>query len=355
MKNWQNTIINHKSSIRDVIETIDRSALQIALVVDDDAKLVGTVTDGDVRRGILRGLSLDDSVDKIMFRDFIFARDTDSTEKILDLMRSKEIRHIPVLDVQGRIKDLKVLIELIKTGRYDNIVVIMAGGLGTRLRPLTESCPKPMLKVGQKPILETIIEHFKRQGFWRFYLAVNYKSHIIENYFQDGQRWNVQIEYIRENKRMGTVGALSLLPSMPDKPLIVMNGDILTNVNFPQLLDFYAQTEAKATMCVREYDFQVPYGVIQVQGHYLQDIQEKPVHSFFVNAGIYVLSPDVLSMIPANSYYDITMLFENMLIKKMPISVFPIREYWIDIGRLPDYERANGEFNNYFREENDAK
>jgi CBS domain-containing protein len=180
MKNWSNVIVKRTTSIREVIRIIDSSSLQIALVLDDNDRLLGTVTDGDIRRGILLGLSLDESVEKIMFTNFTYARDTDSNEQILDLMCKKDIRHVPVLDSHGRVKDLKVLIELIKTTRYDNIVLIMAGGLGTRLRPLTESCPKPMLKVGHKPILETIIEHFKRQGYWRFYLAVNYKSYITQ-------------------------------------------------------------------------------------------------------------------------------------------------------------------------------
>jgi dTDP-glucose pyrophosphorylase len=348
MKDWKKALIVSSMSIRTAIVTIDTSALQIAMVVDEHNQLLGTVTDGDIRRGILKGLSLDDTVQHIMNAAPTTARACDGRETVLALMKNKSLHHIPVLDDDGRVVGLEVLDELIQGQQQNNPVVLMAGGLGRRLQPLTNECPKPLLKVGGKPILEIILENFVEQGFNRFHIAVNYKAEMIESYFGNGSRWGIDLSYLREHERMGTAGALSLLPGGLTQPLIVMNGDLLTRINFRQLLSFHAEHHAQATMCVRDYDFQIPYGVVKIEKHRLTGIEEKPVHHCFVSAGIYVLQPDVISLIPRNTFFDMPDLFAEMIRQQKETAVFPIREYWLDIGRMDDFERAVGEYERHF-------
>jgi NDP-sugar pyrophosphorylase family protein len=223
-------------------------------------------------------------------------------------------------------------------------VVLMVGGLGTRLRPLTEETPKPLLRVGGKPILQTIVERFAAHGFTDFIFCVNYKAQMIRDHFGDGGRFGVRIEYIEESKRMGTAGALGLLPERPAEPFFVMNGDLLTNVNFENMLQYHLQNRAKASMCVREYDFQVPYGVVNIEEGLIRSIEEKPVHRFLVSAGIYMLDPSCLDLIPENAYYDMPALFERIVEEGGRAVSFPLREYWLDIGRMEEYERAKREY-----------
>jgi dTDP-glucose pyrophosphorylase/predicted transcriptional regulator len=348
MKDWKKTLVKPSDPIIEVIKIIDSGALQIALVVNEDRRLLGTVTDGDIRSGILRGISLEDKLEKIMCKTPIVASEDDDPKTIMEIMKLKDILQIPVVDDSGRVVGLEILKELVHTPKRDNIVVIMAGGMGERLRPLTDDCPKPLIKVGVKPILEIILEEFINFGFRRFFLSVNYKAEMIENHFGDGSKWGVKILYLREKRKMGTAGSLSLLPEMPDTPFFVMNGDLLTKVNFRHLLDFHQEHGAKATMCVREYDFQVPYGVVSAEKHRLLGVDEKPIHKFFVNAGIYVLNPDVINHIPKDTFYDMTSVFENLIKEDEDVAVFPIREYWIDIGRKADFVRANGEYPEQF-------
>jgi dTDP-glucose pyrophosphorylase len=333
--------------MREIIEVIDASALQIALVVDDMMKLLGTITDGDVRRAILRGVSLDDSACLIMNSRPIVASANESKESILAVMRSKSIHQLPIISDDGVLVGLEILNDLLQPENRTNVVVLMAGGVGSRLRPLTIDCPKPLLKVGNKPILETIIENFIEHGFRKFYLSVNYKAEMIEKYFGNGNRWGIDISYLREDEQMGTAGGLSLMPSNINEPFLVMNGDLLTKINFNQLLNFHLEHQAKATVCVRDYEIQVPYGVIRVDKHRMLSIEEKPVHQFFVNAGIYVLDPAVLTMIPPNTYFDMPTLLEKLIADGNETAVFPIREYWLDIGRIEDFQRAQLEVNEY--------
>ncbi|MGK5092827.1 nucleotidyltransferase family protein [Deltaproteobacteria bacterium TL4] len=349
MVNWKRLSLTPEHSIRDAIITIDKGAEQVVLVVSEENHLLGIVTDGDIRRAILKGSSLEDSVTKVMNTSPLTVSIDDNRETILALMRQTEIHQIPVVDHDNHIVGLEVIDELIQVETHPNWVVIMAGGLGSRLRPFTETCPKPLLKVGSKPLLETIIENFIGYGFKKFFLSVNYKAEMIQNYFGEGSRWNVDIQYLHETKRMGTAGALSLLPRLPEHPLIVMNGDVLTKVNFKQLLNFHNEhANAQATMCVRDYDFQVPYGVVQTENHRILHIEEKPIHRFFVNAGVYVLNPTVLNHIPSDVFFDMPTLFEDLMAKKHETIVFPIREYWIDIGEINDFRRADIEFYDVF-------
>lgn len=341
---WQSNLVAPSTPVLDVMALIESRDAKIALVVDEARRLLGTVTDGDIRRGILRGVPVGGPVEQLMFREPTTAAFDATPESILSLMRQKQLQHIPLLDAAGRVASLETLEELEAGNQRDNCVVLMAGGLGTRLRPLTEDVPKPLLKVGDKPILETILADFAAHGFHKFYISVNYKAEMLIEHFGDGSRWGVDIHYLHETDRLGTAGALSLLPERPDKPFFVMNGDLLTKVNFGHLLDFHARQSASATMCVREYDFQVPYGVIKLDGQRIAAIEEKPVHRFFVNAGIYVLEPSCLDLIPRRRYFDMPSLFDQLVAGEQNTAAFPIHEYWLDIGRMEDFERANQEY-----------
>lgn len=345
---WKEILVMPEASIREAIQILDRNAKQIVLVVDENNRLVGTVTDGDIRRGILRGLSLDEPTRRVMNPEPTVAMIDEGRESILAAMQRKGLHHMPLVDGNHCVMGLETLDELIQTPIRENRVVLMAGGLGSRLSPLTDECPKPMLKVGNKPLLETILENFIEYGFYRFYISVNYMADTVKSYFGDGSRWGVDIGYLHENQRMGTAGALSLLPEKPTEALLVMNGDLLTKVNFKQLLDFHSSHYAQATMCVREYDFQVPYGVVKIDAHRIISIDEKPTQQFFVNAGIYVLEPNALDLIAPNTYFDMPTLFEKLVEQQKETAVFPIREYWLDIGQLADYDRANGEYRDIF-------
>jgi dTDP-glucose pyrophosphorylase len=347
MSAWARLLLSPDASVRDAIKCIDAGGMQIALVVDAQHKLIGTISDGDVRRGILRGVSLDAPSSGIMNRSPTVVTSGENREVIIATMRARQLHKIPVLDSQGRLVGLESLDELVRPAPRENLVVLMAGGLGARLRPLTEERPKPMLVIGGRPILETILLNFIESGFHRFYISVNYMAEIVEAHFGDGSRWGVEIRYIHEPERMGTAGAVGLLPEKPSAPLVVMNGDLLTKINFASLLDFHLSHAATGTMCVREYDLQVPYGVVKLKEHRLLSVEEKPVHRFFVNAGIYVLSPEAVSMIPP-SFYDMPTLFEKLVAEGRETAVFPIREYWLDIGHLADLEKANGEFDVHF-------
>lgn len=348
MKNIQNIKLNINSTIKEALQIIDSGAMQIALVVDESDKLLGTLTDGDIRRGLLKGLDLNSKVDSIVFKNPTVAKISDTKEEILKLALAKKLHQIPIVDENGKILGIQEIEELIKPKEKINRVVLMVGGLGTRLRPLTENTPKPMLEVGKKPILQTIVEKFAEYGYTNIVMCVNYKSHIIQDYFEDGTRFGVNIEYVLEEQRMGTAGALSLLKEKPTEPFFVMNGDLLTNVNFEHLHNYHISNKAMGTMCVREYDFQVPYGVVNIEDSKILSIEEKPTHKFFVSAGIYMLSPEALDYIPQNQFYDMPTLFEKIIDTKKNAISFPLREYWLDIGRIEEYKKANEEYDEVF-------
>lgn len=348
MSNWKQVLLSPSTPILMAIKIIDASSLQIALVVDEGGRLLGTVTDGDVRRGILKGLSLESPINKVMNPKPIIARPEENRDSILEIMKLKQIRQIPVVNESGCVVDLEILEEMLQPRKLDNWVVLMAGGLGSRLKPLTDECPKPLLKVGSKPILENILSNFTENGFYKFYISVNYKADMIKEYFNDGSSWGIEIRYLEEEKRMGTAGALGLLPEKPSESILVMNGDLLTKVSFQNLLDFHLEHKALATMCVREYDLQVPYGVVRIDKQRLVGIDEKPVYHYFVNAGIYVLEPCVLDFVPQNMSFDMPCLFNKLIEFSNETCVFPIREYWLDIGRVDDLQKANGEYGKAF-------
>lgn len=348
MEKYKEILLHKEATIKKALEVIDKGAMRIAIVLDDNEKVVGTLSDGDIRRGLLNGLTLDSSIENLYFKEPTLANINDSKELIIQKAIRKQIYQIPIIDNDGKLVKIEDLANLLKTNAKRNHVILMAGGLGTRLRPLTHELPKPLLKVGNKPILETIIENFAKYGFVNITISVNYKADMIQEYFGDGSALGVNINYIQETKRLGTAGALSLMKDRPQEPFFVMNADLLTNVNFEHLLDFHSFEHSVATMCVREYDYQVPYGVIETDGSRITAIEEKPIHKFFVNAGIYVLSPQVFEYIPKDQYYDMPTLFEELIKEDLKTISFPIHEYWLDIGRMSDFEQAQTEYGEIF-------
>ena len=336
------------STIKDALQTINNGGLQIAIVVDENDALVGTVTDGDIRRGLLNGLDLNSSVSLVVHKSPSIASVGDTKESILKIALAKKLHKIPLVDELGKLVGIEDIEDIIKPVGKTNRVILMVGGLGTRLRPLTQDTPKPMLKVGNKPILQTIVEKFAEYGFINITMCVNFNASIIRDYFGDGKEFGVNIDYVLEQKRMGTAGALSLLKERPSEPFFVMNGDLLTNVNFEHILNYHALNKATATMCVREYDYEVPYGVVKMNDNKIIEIAEKPVQKFFVSAGIYMLSPEILDLIPQDEFYDMPTLFEKAIAQDKNVISFPIHEYWIDIGRLEEYQKANEEYAKVF-------
>ncbi|NKB55264.1 MAG: CBS domain-containing protein [Alphaproteobacteria bacterium] len=342
-------LLSPDASIQEAIEKLEVDETKIVLVVDAGSRLLGTVTDGDIRRGILRRVPLDAPVSEVINVDPVVAQHGETAESLLSLMKARHVRQIPLIDQDLRVVGLETIAHLEKSKKRENMVLLMAGGFGRRLLPLTENAPKPMVEVGSQPILQTIIKTLSGDGFENICIAVHYRAQDIMRHFGDGSEWGVRISYIEETTALGTAGALGLLPERPSLPFIVMNGDILTDVNFDQLLDFHADHMAKGTICVRDYDFQVPYGIVQAEEHRFSGIVEKPVHKFLVNAGIYVLDPSVLDALPEGGSFDMPSLFQTLRDKDENLVVFPIREYWADIGRMEDLERARVEFDSVFK------
>lgn len=345
---WQNCVITPEQSIMDAVKVIEATGLRVALVVGGDGTLKGVVTDGDVRRAILRGSAFDEPVTGIMNHHPVVLPVGSGAEEIIKTMRQHGIREIPIVDDGSRLQNLVTLDEVVSPTHRDNIVVIMAGGEGLRLRPRTESLPKPMLKVGDKPLLETNINRLVSQGFTKIYIALNYLGETIINHFDNGEKWHAEINYLHEEEFLGTAGALSLLPARPDTDIIVMNGDILTDLEFGRLLDFHAQHDSDATMCVREHETISPYGVVDIDDHKFLRVREKPSSRYFINAGVYVVAPEALNFVPEGTFFNMTDLFQALSENEKNTVVFPLTEYWSDIGREKEYQKANSEYDTVF-------
>lgn len=348
MKNWEAVLISPDTPLRRAIAKIDAAGTQMALVVDADRRLLGTLSDGDFRRGMLAGMELKDPVERCMYRSPTTAHEGEAHESILQRMRQLVLHQIPVLDHNGRVVGLKTIDDFLSVTARDNWVIIMAGGLGSRLKELTHHKPKPMLQVGKRPLLETILGRFAEQGFRHIWLAVNYLGEQIEEYFGNGTKMGVELRYLRENKRMGTAGALSLLPEVPDNPVLVTNADLLATVNYAEMLESHVQSEALATMAVREYEYQIPYGVVRTAEDRIAKLEEKPVHQTLVNAGIYALSPAAVRRVPKDAFFDMPDLFSALLAERKAVRYHRIDGYWLDIGRYEDYDKANGDFSKVF-------
>lgn len=349
MQDWEACLIAPEDTIETALHAIEHSWFKIALVCDAHRRLLGTVTDGDIRRGLLRGTTLRDPATEVLNRNPHVATASDSTQAIIAMMRDRLIRQLPMLDADGRVIGILVDPSLTRPRQHANWVVIMAGGLGSRLRPLTDATPKPLLPVGERPIIETMLRRFVDSGFSKFFVTVRYKAEMLEAYLGDGRSLRANISYIRETEPLGTAGALALLPRAPTEPVIVINGDVLTTLDFGALMEFHRQQGADATMCVREYQYQVPYGVVETDNARISRIVEKPVHRHMINAGIYVIGPRALEHIPPGEPLDMPTLFARLREKGLTTSAFVTREYWIDIGQMTDYERAEREFESTFQ------
>lgn len=338
------SVIRPTTSIGEASQIIDETGIKTIFVTDKDNILLGILSSGDIRRAVLLGGTGNQSVETYMNKNPIVSKNSEVPVSLIRMMRSKGIGCMPIVDDQGRLIKVELIEDLLLPSEKENWVVLMAGGQGVRLRPLTETCPKPLLKVGQKAILETILENLISHGFYRFFISVNYMADMIVDYFGDGSRWGVNIEYLVEGECLGTAGSLNLLPAIPSKPILVMNGDILTRMNFEALIEHHEKYNFQTTMCVREYSHQVPYGVITAAGSKLISIEEKPIHNYYVSAGIYVLNPGLISLIPRNTYIDMPTLFQKAIEKRYDNSIYTIEDYWLDVGRHSDFERANGEY-----------
>jgi dTDP-glucose pyrophosphorylase len=339
-KIWRTTVLPLSSNIKQAIAKLNETGLQIVLVLDAKDILLGTVTDGDIRRGLLRGLTLEEPIESVMRSNSLVVPPNVSIEIVSQLMHANRFRQVPVVDANHKLIGLHCWDEIDTPVERPNLMVIMAGGLGTRLRPHTETCPKPMLPVAGKPMLERIIERAKLEGFRRFIISIHYLGHMIEEYFGNGERLGVQITYLKEMTPLGTAGALGLLSPRPDLPFIVTNGDVLSDIKYGELLDFHGRHSATGTMAVRLHEWQHPFGVVQTQGVDIIGFEEKPIARTHINAGIYALSSQALD---ANVHCDMPSLFEQLQAHRMRTVAFPMHEPWLDVGRPDDLNQANAE------------
>ena len=349
MVNLERLLVKHTDSIREVMASIDRNAKAIALVVDEERRLIATVTDGDIRRAILAAMDLDLPIQMLIERRVpephlvpVTARVGASDAQLLRMMNEYGLRHIPILDEAGRVIDVALLSDLVKNYELPLTAVIMAGGYGTRLKPLTEKAPKPMLPIGNQLLLERIINQLREAGIRRVHLATHYKKEMISGHFGDGKSFGVEVRYVEENQPLGTAGALSLLDASGD-PILVVNGDILNQIDFRAMLDFHREHGADMTVGVRHFEQQIPYGRVETEGVRVTRISEKPTLRCYINAGIYLLDPNLCRLIPVGQSYDMPDLINQLILEGRRVINFPVLGYWLDIGHKEDYERAQAD------------
>jgi dTDP-glucose pyrophosphorylase len=337
---WRAALLPSDATVQLAIRNLEDSSLQIGLVVAPGNILIGTLTDGDIRRGLLRGLDLNSPLDSVINREPLVVPPQLGRDTVLQLMQANRIHQLPVIDEARQVMGLHLWDELMTPRERPNIMVIMAGGQGKRLRPHTENCPKPLLPVGGKPMLEHIIERARADGFRHFVLSIHYLGHMIEDHFGDGSAWQVRIDYLREPSPLGTAGSIGLLSPRPTAPFVVSNGDVLTDIHFGELLDFHCRHAALATMAVRLHEWQHPFGIVHTQGVDITGFEEKPVVRHHINAGIYVLEPAALNCLAAGEQCDMPALFTRLQERANRTIVYPMHEPWMDVGRLDDLEAA---------------
>ena len=339
--------VSKDATLLQTIEAINVGAKQIALVVDENSKLLGTVTDGDVRRGLLRGLALDASVSEVMNKAPHVASPEEDPQEVMAREFSKSIHQLPVIDASGKLIGLLTDQDMLVAAEVSTPVVLMAGGKGVRLFPLTKDVPKPMLKIGDQPIIEIILRKLHAQGFRNIYISVNYLAEVIRDHINDGAWLGLKVTYLEEAQPLGTAGALAQLAGKIGEPFVVMNSDLLTNCDLRQVVKFHKKQAAKATLGVREYSFQVPYGVVNIDGNEVESISEKPVHRSMVSAGIYVLDPSALGLIPTDEFCDMPTLLDSIKSQGQKVVAFPIHESWLDIGRHDDLAEARNNLDHW--------
>lgn len=343
MRHWEKALIGPEATFRDALISIDATGTGIALITDAERRLLGVLSDGDLRRALIRGAGLEDAAITGANREPFCIDQHQDKAATLTMLRAHGLRQLPVLDADRRVIGLTTISDFLNIPIRTNPVVIMAGGKGERLSELTRDTPKPMLKVGPRPILDTIVGNLAGQGFRNFWLAVNYKAEQIEHHFGDGSEAGLDIRYLQETKPLGTCGALSLLP-VQTQPLIVTNGDVLAKVDYGHVLDSHLEAGADATVVVRDYQMQVPFGVVSAEAGQILRIDEKPTQSYTISAGAYVLSPMALSRVPPDAYYDMPSLIADLIADGLSVRQQRAEGYWMDIGRLPDYAQANADF-----------
>jgi len=348
---WEKALLGQNASIKDAIRCLDASSLRIVVVINKQGKFEGTISDGDIRRGLLKGLDLGSSIENITHRNALVVPPSFGRDMVMQLMRSNQLQQIPVVDEQQRVVGLHLWNEITTPPPRDNLMVIMAGGKGTRLMPHTENCPKPMVLVAGKPMLQHIIERSQQEGFNHFVLAINYLGHMIEEYFGDGSRFGVKIDFLREQSSLGTVGALSLLARRPESSFVVTNGDVITDIRYGELLDFHIRHDATATMAVRVHEWQHPFGVVQTKGVDIVGFEEKPIARTHINAGVYALSPDALNVMIHGEHCDMPTLFERIQAKLLRTVAYPMHEPWLDVGKPEDLQLARDQGEQLQREQ----
>lgn len=338
---WRQAILPANATIQQAIRNLNQVAIKIVLVVNEAGELEGTISDGDIRRGLLKGLDLSSQISSVIHRNALVVPPEMGRDMVMQLMVANKIQQIPVVNEHRHVVGLHLWDEITTPPKRSNLMVIMAGGMGTRLRPHTETCPKPLLPVAGKPMLEHIIERAKLEGFSHFVLAIHYLGHMIEDYFGNGERLQVRINYLREESPLGTAGALGLLNPIPDVPFVVTNGDVITDIRYGELLDFHIRHKAVATMAVRIHEWQHPFGVVQTQGVEIIGFEEKPVARSHINAGVYALNPEALSVLAAEARCDMPALFERLQAKAQRTVAYPMHEPWLDVGRPDDLKKAH--------------
>ncbi|MHA7129403.1 nucleotidyltransferase family protein [Algoriphagus namhaensis] len=338
---------DEKANLREVMSLIEKNKKGVVFVIDGQGVLSGSVSDGDIRRGILNGSQLEDPISQVMNKSPFSLSKEDHKTIDLKKLSNDGIKLVPILDEESKILDL-ISLTSDHSEIVPNPVVLMVGGRGIRLEPLTQTVPKPLLKVGNKPILQTILERLHLFGFRNIILCTNYLSEHIEEFCGDGSDFGLSITYFKEHKKLGTIGAIKYLEEQLNLPFLVMNGDLLTSLNYKTVLDFHVENRAKLTIGSASYEAKIPYGVLKTEGHQVTSILEKPTYSFRISGGIYALDPDVLNYLPRGDFFDITDLMEKLLEQKQSVVAFPIEEYWLDIGQHQDYEKANMDFKYLF-------
>ena len=339
---WRRATLSKRSTIGQAIENLDQVAIKIVLVIDEANKLLGTISDGDIRRGLLKGLDLDSPITSIIHHNALVVPPGVSLDMVRQLMVANKIQQVPVVDLQETLVGVHLWDQITTPPARANLMVIMAGGRGMRLLPYTQNCPKPMVLVAGKPMLEHIIDRGKLEGFNHFVLAIHHLGHIIESHFGDGERFGIKIDYLREQSPLGTAGALDLLSPRPNTPFVVTNGDVITDIRYGELLDFHNRYEASGTMAVRVHEWLHPFGVVQMDGVEITGFEEKPISRSHINAGVYVLSPESLDELVAEVPCDMPILFERLQSKGKRTVAYPMHEPWLDVGRPDDLQIANG-------------
>ena len=339
--NWKQAILPLTATFEDVLKNMNKTGFKIVLFTEPNGNFYGIISDGDIRRCLLESFAVKNPIKNLINKKALVLSNQTSNEHVLKFMIANHVQQVPIVDVSSKLVGLYVWDEIFTPVQLDNYMVIMAGGIGSRMRPLTKECPKPLLHVGGKPILEHIIVHAKKNGITNFILAINYLGHMIEKYFGDGQKLGVNIEYIKETKPLGTGGALSLIEKKLKAPIIVSNGDLIMDINYYEMLSFHNKLSAQATMAIRPYEWQHPFGVVETNGPDIVKFKEKPISRSHVNAGVYVLASEVLKTLKFNEKFDMPNIFENLAKNQKRTVAFPMHEPWLDIGNSSDLQQAN--------------